>query len=155
MAFNDFIQTELPLRPFVLTDGAPGQSLVRSNNPLAPRELTWVDTQQNQGFQLTMGETLTAGTPLYISNGALFAADNLTNTTVIGLLESNTSVGLMGTVVTFGKIAIVTTPGLPYFLGNKIITSTPPTSGMVVKLGQSLTPSVFLVNIAPSILLMV
>lgn len=41
--FNDFVQTELPLRPFVATDGTAGQTLVRSNNPLAPRELVWAD----------------------------------------------------------------------------------------------------------------
>lgn len=39
--FNDFVQTELPLRPFVRTDGQEGQTLVRSNNPLAPREMVW------------------------------------------------------------------------------------------------------------------
>ena len=41
--FNDFVQTELPLRPFVATDGTAGQTLVRSSNPLAPRELIWAD----------------------------------------------------------------------------------------------------------------
>jgi hypothetical protein len=41
--FADFVQTELPLRPFVRTDGTAGQTLVRSNNPLAPRELVWTD----------------------------------------------------------------------------------------------------------------
>lgn len=43
MNFQDFITTELPLRPFVSTDGLAGQTLVRSNNPLAPRELVWAD----------------------------------------------------------------------------------------------------------------
>ena len=41
--FNTFVQLELPKRPFVDDDGAPGQILVRSNNPLAPRQLVWAD----------------------------------------------------------------------------------------------------------------
>lgn len=48
MNFNDFITTELPLRPFVSTDGVAGQTLVRSNNPLAPREMVWADTGTGQ-----------------------------------------------------------------------------------------------------------
>lgn len=43
MAFNDFVMTELPLRPFTASDGSAGQVLVRSNNPMAARELVWVD----------------------------------------------------------------------------------------------------------------
>lgn len=39
--FNSFVQLELPKRPFVDTDGIVGQILVRSNNPLAVRELVW------------------------------------------------------------------------------------------------------------------
>jgi len=39
--FNEFVQLELPKRPFVSSDGVPGQILVRSNNPQAIRELIW------------------------------------------------------------------------------------------------------------------
>jgi len=39
--FNEFVQLELPRRPFVSIDGAPGQTLIRSNNPHAVRELIW------------------------------------------------------------------------------------------------------------------
>lgn len=41
--FNDFIQVELPKRPFVTNDGTSGQMLVRSNNIDRPREMIWVD----------------------------------------------------------------------------------------------------------------
>jgi len=41
--FNDFIQTELPKRPFTNEDGVPGQLLARSTNLLAPREAIWID----------------------------------------------------------------------------------------------------------------
>jgi hypothetical protein len=42
--FTDFVQTELPKRPFVAADGAAGQVLVRSTNPLAAREMVWADS---------------------------------------------------------------------------------------------------------------
>jgi hypothetical protein len=41
--FNTFVQKELPLRPFVATDGYPGQVLIRSNNAQAVRELVWTN----------------------------------------------------------------------------------------------------------------
>ena len=47
--FNDFVQTELPLRPFVKDDGVPGQVLVRSGNTLAPREVVFVDANITSG----------------------------------------------------------------------------------------------------------
>lgn len=41
--FEDFVYLELPKRPFTNTDGVAGQVLARSGNPLAVRELVWVD----------------------------------------------------------------------------------------------------------------
>ena len=43
VTFNDFIQNELPKRPFTSTDGAAGQMLVRSHRHERPRELVWAD----------------------------------------------------------------------------------------------------------------
>ncbi|MEO5344212.1 MAG: hypothetical protein H7842_12920 [Gammaproteobacteria bacterium SHHR-1] len=42
-ALEAFVNIELPKRPFVNSDGAAGQVLVRSGNPLAVRELVWAD----------------------------------------------------------------------------------------------------------------
>lgn len=39
--FDEFVQLELPRRPFVGDDGQPGQVLVRSQNANAKRELVW------------------------------------------------------------------------------------------------------------------
>ena len=58
--FADFVQTELPLRPFVSTDGAAGQTLVRSTNPLAVRELVWADAAAG-----AKGDTGAAGQSAY------------------------------------------------------------------------------------------
>lgn len=41
--FADFVQTELPKRPFTDADGEEGQILVRSNRPERARELVWSD----------------------------------------------------------------------------------------------------------------
>lgn len=69
MNFQDFITTELPLRPFVSTDGLAGQTLVRSTNPLAPREMVWADVGTGQsaydlavslGFQGTESEWISS-----------------------------------------------------------------------------------------------
>lgn len=42
-SFNDFIQLELPKRPFTSNDGVDGQILVRSPNAEKPRELVWTN----------------------------------------------------------------------------------------------------------------
>lgn len=39
--FEEFVQLELPRRPFADVDGLPGQIPVRSSNPAAKRELVW------------------------------------------------------------------------------------------------------------------
>ena len=45
-SFNNFIQLELPKRPFTQEDGTEGQILVRSSNAERPRELAWKDIGQ-------------------------------------------------------------------------------------------------------------
>ena len=45
-SFNQFIELELPRRPFVLEDGFANQLLVRSKNENRSRELVWVDIDQ-------------------------------------------------------------------------------------------------------------
>ncbi len=47
--FEEFVQTELPKRPFCASDGLPGQVLTRSANPLAVRELVWADAPSGGG----------------------------------------------------------------------------------------------------------
>lgn len=69
MSFNDFVTTELPLRPFVATDGTQGQMLVRSSNSLAARELVWANSplvlsRANEDFiNLTIGMPVFAYSP--------------------------------------------------------------------------------------------
>lgn len=47
--FVQFVQTELPKRPFTEADGPSGWLLARSNNPLAPRETIFIDPASISG----------------------------------------------------------------------------------------------------------
>jgi len=159
--FEDFVTVELPKRPFTSGDGLAGQALVRSNNPLAPRQCIWVDIDVVGGsagspniIELEMGETLTQGTPVRIAANKLYAADNLTNFRVIGLLINDCEIGLLGSVETAGKIAVSgLIAGEPYYLGAGVITNTAPSTGYVIRVGQALTGTLFIVSIEPPILL--
>lgn len=76
MSFNDFVSTELPLRPFAPTDGAPGQVLARSGNADRPRETVWVDLPSGPGaanISADQDNRLTRG-----SDNGLFVNNDLT-----------------------------------------------------------------------------
>lgn len=71
--FEEFVQVELPKRPFCGADGLPGQVLVRSSNPLAVRELTWANMAAGAGDNggAGSGEILDGGERMNTA-GALF-----------------------------------------------------------------------------------
>jgi hypothetical protein len=71
--FEEFVQIELPKRPFCAGDGLPGQVLVRSSNPQAVRELVWADAAPGGGGSggAGSGEILDGGDRMD-TNGALF-----------------------------------------------------------------------------------
>ena len=155
--FEEFVQTELPLRPFVSTDGVAGQVLVRSANPLAPRQLEWVDiagaTPQNE-ITLEAGENLLAGTPVKVVGNKFYAASHADSPYVIGVLKYDVLAAFSARVITSGPVPLVgLTAGSPYFLGAGEITSTAPSSGYVVRLGTAVTTSVLLVNVEEPIYL--
>lgn len=49
--FQDFVQEELPKRVFTPADGTAGQVPVRSGNPLAKREMVFVDPSELVGAE--------------------------------------------------------------------------------------------------------
>lgn len=59
ITFADFVQTELPKRPFIETSGEEGQILVRSNRPERARELVWAD--QSTGVQPVISDVAISG----------------------------------------------------------------------------------------------
>jgi hypothetical protein len=160
--FNDFIQTELPLRPFTRTDGTAGQVLVRSNNPLAPREAVWVDPTTATAAPPTQIVSRFI-TPVALSGGKAVLADlryaDSTDVSTVGLLLGITQ----GAAIAGGWVSVVSigilnglaglTPFMPIYLstvGN--ITQTPPTTGYIQRLGVAIASDTIYINISPSII---
>jgi hypothetical protein len=155
MTFADFVQIELPKRPFAETDGAPGQVLVRSSRPERPRELVWANMPEvDLGLQLEAGEDLEAGTPVMVVGNKLYAADQMTNPHILGIIVTSVSTGFLATISTGGKLNLSgLVAGVPYYVGAGVITNVPPTSGYLIRVGMAATASVLLVEIEAPILL--
>lgn len=158
MTFADFVQTELPKRPFAETDGAPGQVLARSNRPERPRELVWLDMPgvglPANHLALEAGEDLAAGTPVRVHENKFYAAHQATDPRVLGLVKSDVTVGQLATVATGGRLDLSgLTPGAAYYVGDGGITTTPPSSGFLIRVGVAATAAVLLVEIEAPILL--
>jgi hypothetical protein len=160
--FNDFVQTELPLRPFVRDDGAAGQILARSNNPLAPREVVWVDPTTSTGASPNQIVSKFI-TPNALSGGKAVLADlryaDSTDVSTVGLLLGITQ----GAAVAGGWVYIVSvgilnglaglTPFMPIYLStNGDITQVPPTTGYIQRLGVAIASDTIYINISPSII---
>lgn len=156
--FEEFVQTELPTRPFTATDGLPGQVPVRSSDPQRVRELVWTDipgigTPSNH-IQLEAGADMLAGTPVKVSGNLLQPADCATDPQIVGLLRQDATAGHPATAVTSGTLAVSgLVPGAPYYLRSGAIAATPPTSGYLIRIGQAVTASLLLINIEEPILL--
>lgn len=158
MTFADFIQVELPKRPFAETDGAAGQVLARSNRPERPRELVWVDVSglsaSANELELEAGEDLEAGTPVMVVGNKLYAADQMTNPYILGIIVTSVSAGFLATICTGGRLNLSgLVAGVPYYVGAGVITNVPPTSGYLIRVGMAATSSVLLVEIEAPILL--
>ena len=155
--FEEFVQTELPTRPFVATDGAAGQVLMRSSNPLAVRELTWGDVPgvgaPTSHVQLEAGQDMAAGTPVKVVAN-VFVPAGTNDPHVLGLLRSAAIAGQTATAQSSGTLTLTgLTPGAFYYLGDGSITATPPTSGYLVLIGSAITASMMAINLAPPIYL--
>lgn len=158
MTFADFVQIELPKRPFAEVDGAPGQVLARSNRPERPRELVWVEipglSAPGNELELEAGEDLAANTPVKVNANKLYAASNTSDPRVLGVVKTAVSAGMLAKVVTGGRLDTSgLTPDATYYLGDGVITTTPPTSGYLIRLGVAATASVLLVEVGTPILL--
>lgn len=154
--FEEFVQLELPKRLFTEGDGTPGQMLVRSNNPLAVRELIWANIPNDNAAQITLeaGEDLAAGTPVRVSGNKFYAASHSDSPQVVGIVRNSVQVAQPAIAVTSGSLALSgLSAGSPYFLGVGAITTTAPSFGFVVRLGMAVTASVLLVNIEEPILI--
>lgn len=159
--FNDFIQTELPLRPFVKTDGTAGQLLARSTNPLAPREMVWIDptsgtpTPPNQIVSSYLAPITLSGGKAVLAN--LLYADSSDISTVgllLGVTQGAAAVGSYVSVVSIGILNGFSglTQYMPIYLSTLgSITQVPPTVGYMQRLGVAISSDSIYINISPPI----
>lgn len=84
--FTDFVTVELPKRPFTEDDGAPGQTLVRSSNLAATRQLVWADLP-------TGATTYTAATAI---SGHMLVTLNSTGEAIYADCTSVSKVNVLG-----------------------------------------------------------
>lgn len=103
---------------------------------------------------LEAGEDLAVGDPVWVSANRFFIADNVTNFRVVGVVTTAALTGLSATATTAGQITLSgLTPNSPYFLGNAMLTSTAPSSGYIVRMGQAISSTTLLLNIEEPVLL--
>lgn len=111
-------------------------------------------SQYSPFIVLAAGENLTAGTPVCIIANLFYAADNVTNFKVVGIITTTVTTGFSATARTYGKITLsALSTNSPYFLGNKILAVSAPVSGYVIRLGIALNTTELLINIEEPILL--
>ncbi len=169
MAFNDFIERELPKRPFTEADGLPGQVPVRSTNPLAPREMVWVDPEDLLGtpggggtnkLELIAADNL-SGHRVICSNGVGLAryASNDAPADAHAALGISTNAAVAGAPVTIqyaGKLVEpgwTWTPNMPVFCGvDGVLTQEAPTTGFVLIVGVATAATALVVGIKQPII---
>lgn len=161
--FTDFVQTELPKRPFTNTDGAPGQMLVRSSNTAAARELVWVDVPSGGGSVVTYiaGEAISGHSALIVgADGKLYNADcgTAAHQFVFAVAVGASASGAAVSFVDSGPLEHLGwtfTPGLPVFLGHGgLLTQTLPVDAVFSKIiGIALTSTKISISFQPAIFL--
>ena len=105
--FEEFVQAELPTRPFVGSDGAAGQILVRSNNPLAVRELIWSNLPTgNTGSDAEASAATYSYDGVGNLTGITETVNGLTRSTV---LTYNASDAVQTVAVTYDGATVTTT----------------------------------------------
>lgn len=162
--FDDFVITELPKRPFVQTDGLPGQMLIRSTNTLASRELVWTDVTGGggSGQKIYYAGAAISGHKAFVLNefGKVVAADpsNPLHQYVIGITiaaaENNAQIQYVtGDLLEHSGWAF--TVGSPVFLGTAgELTQTIPVTAVFTKvIGIALTATKISIEFQPAIFL--
>ena len=135
-----------------------------------------LDAQVNEteGVPLTNGESslaITIGMPVYLTTSAstckMAKGDAIGTAHVFGLVKSaSISTGNTGTIVTSGQLSstdwtsvvgsTTLSIGLIYYLSNAAygqMTTTPPTTGISIELGQAISTTAFQIRISRTIAL--
>lgn len=151
LTFNDFIQTELPKRPFTDVDGSPGQVLVRSSRPERPRELEWADIPGiDAGLRLPASTNISGHRAVMATPLGAEHADPANAGAVIGISKHAAVAGDLVGIAAQGALTEPTwawTPGAPvFFVADGLLTQTVPTTVAVMPIGTALTPTSILIN---------
>ena len=153
MTFNDFVQIELPKRPFAEVDGAPGQVLARSNRPERPRELVWVEIPGMEAdFSLTAGPAGVSGhrAVMVSPDGTAAHADPADALAYIGISKHAAVAGAPVTIAirdTLNEASWSWVPGQPiYFVANGVLTQAVPTETAVTPIGVAISATTVLIS---------
>ncbi len=152
MTFNDFVQIELPKRPFAEHDGASGQVLARSNRPERPRELVWVDQPAGGSVVIQAGHTSISGhrAIMIAPDGAAAHADPAEASSFFGISMS-AALPDMPVVVAIRDIITEQSwnwvPGQPiYFVVDGLLTQSVPTTTAVTPIGVAISVTSILIS---------
>lgn len=149
--FNDFIQDELPKRPFTEADGAAGQVLVRSSRPERPRELVWADMPGlDAGLSLVAHAGISGHRAVMATPDGAVHADPAKAWAAIGISRHAAVAGELVGIATQGALNEPTwawTPGdTVFFIADGLLTQTVPAAVSVMPIGTALTPTSILIN---------
>lgn len=102
-------------------------------------------------IEIMAGVSMSTGTPICVVNGSMYAASNIGNSEVLGILVGAVTAGTLGQVVVSGRVSGVGV-GLSgiYYLGVGVITNILPTVGKIIKVGYAINSNDILVAIQPS-----
>lgn len=152
MTFADFVQTELPKRPFADVDGAPGQVLIRSDRPERPRELTWANLPASGLLTLPAGPLGVSGhrAIMIAADGTAAHADPAEARSFFGISTNAAIPGASVTVATRDTLTESSwawTPGQPiYFVADGMLTQTVPTATAVTPVGVAISATTIMIN---------
>jgi hypothetical protein len=152
MTFNDFVQIELPKRPFAELDGAPGQVLARSNRPERPRELVWVDQPAVGSIAMQAGAAGVSGhrAVMVSADGTAAHAEPADALSFIGV---STHAAMpeepieVATRDTISESSWAWTPGQTiYFTTGGVLTQTVPADTAVTPIGVAISATSILIS---------
>jgi hypothetical protein len=153
MTFNDFVQIELPKRPFAENDGSPGQVLARSSRPERPRELVWADLPGVEApFSLAAGPDGVSGhrAIMVLADGTAAHADPAQAWAYVGISmhaaepSAQVDIALRDTI---GELSWSWVPGqIIYFAADGMLTQTVPVATAVTPIGVALSATSILIS---------
>lgn len=153
LSFNDFVQFELPKRPFSEEDGLPGQVPVRSSRIEAPRELVWVDMPTGVAeLTLQAGATGVSGhrAVMIAADGKVVHADPLEARSYVGISKHAAVADAPIKIATRDEITEMSWTWVPgqivFFIADGMLTQTVPAETAVTPVGLAISATTILIS---------